>query len=163
MLPPLDTAEKFYESMTVHQGGRPVLGSSQDPKVCHRAYSDIRVAQGNHFVLRGGVRVAEERSHALRIAHYPLRSLDQLERRIRRGLMALEPNSPMNPSSARRWRSLYGSLQPDQAEAYYAERALSVEQIAAGIASGTLIRDTRIRYALRQLNRALVEAEPRAS
>jgi hypothetical protein len=161
MLPPRDTADRFYESMTVHQGGRPVLGNSLDPKVCHRAYSDIRVAQGNHFVLRGGVRLAEERDHALSIVHYPLRSLDQLERRIRRGLMALEPNSPMNPSSARRWRSLYRSyLEPSQAETYYAERALSVEQITAGIASGTLTRDTRIRDALRQLDRALVEAEP---
>ena len=161
MLPPRDTAERFYESMTVHQGGRPVLGSSLEPKVCHRAYSDIRVAQGNHFVLRGGARLAEERDHALRIVHYPLRSLDHLERRMRRGLMALEPNSPMNPSSARRWRKLYRRhIEPGQAEAYYAERALSVEQIAAGIASGTLIRDTRIRDALRQLDPALVEAGP---
>jgi len=160
MLPPRDTAEKFYESMTVHQGsGRAVLGP-QAPKVCHRAYSDIRVAQGNHFVLRGGARLAENRDHALRIVHYPLRTLDQLERRIRRGSMALESNSPMNPSSARRWRSLYHShLQPGQAEAYYAERALSAEQIAAGLASGTLIRDTRIRDALRQLDPALVEAD----
>ena len=46
-----------------------------------------------------------------------------------------------------------------QAEAYYAERALSAEQIAAGLASGTLIRETRIRDALRQLDPALVEAE----
>jgi hypothetical protein len=163
MLPPRDTAERFYESMTVHQGGRPVLGNSLDPKVCHRAYPDVRVAQGNHFVLRGGVRLAEKRDHALRIVHYPLRSPDQLERRIRRGLMALEPNSPMNPSSARRWRSLYRShIQPEQAETYYAERALSAERIAAGLASGTLIRDTRIRDALRQLDRALVEAGPGA-
>lgn len=161
MLPPREKAERFYESMTVHLGsGRAVLGN-QAPKVCHRAYSDIRVAQGNHFVLRGGARLAEKRDHALRIVHYPLRSLDQLERRIRRGLMALEPNSPMNPSSARRWRSLYrGHLQPDQAEAYYAERALNAGQIAAGIAGGTLIRETRIRDALRQLDPALVEAGP---
>jgi hypothetical protein len=160
MLPPLNTVEKFYESMTVHQGdGHAVLGN-QAPKVCHRAYSDIRVAQGNHFVLRGGGRLAETRDHALRIIHYPLRSLDQLERRIRRGVMALEPNSPMNPSSARRWRGLYGShLQPGQAEAYYAERAPSPEQIAAGLANGMLIRDTRIRDALRQLDPALVEAD----
>jgi hypothetical protein len=75
-------------------------------------------------------------------------------------MMALEPNSSMNQSSARRWRNLYGRhLQPAQAEAYYAERALSAEQIAAGLASGTLIRETRIRDALRQLDPALVEAE----
>ena len=160
MLPPRDTAEKFYESMTVHQGGRPVLGTSLDPKVCHRAYSDIQVAQGNHFVLRDGVRVAEQRDHPLTIIHYSLRSLDHLKRRIDRGAVALEPNSPMNPSSANRWRKLYGRhLEPSQAEGYYAERALSAEQIAAGIASGTLIRDTRIRDGLRQLDPALVEAE----
>ena len=161
MLPPRDTAERFYR-IDDRSPGRPARAWPQlwTPKVCHRAYSDIRVAQGNHFVLRGGVRLAEKRDHALRIVHYPLRSLDQLERRIRRGLMALEPNSPMNPSSARRWRRLYRShLQPEQAEPYYAERALSAEQIAAGIASGTLIRDTRIRDALRQLDPALVEAE----
>ena len=159
MLPPRDTAGKFYESMTLHQGdGHAVLGH-QAPKVCHRAYADIRVAQGNHFVLRAGARLAEQRDHALRIVHYPLRSLDQLERRIRRGLVALESNSPMNPSSARRWRSLYrGHLEPGQAEAYYAERAPSAEQIAAGLARGTMIRDTRVRDALRQLDPALVEA-----
>jgi hypothetical protein len=106
MLPSRDTAEKFYESMTVHRGGGHAVLGNQAPKVCHRAYSDIRVAQGNHFVLRGGAQLAETRDHALRIVHYPLRSLDQLERRIRRGAMALEPNSPMNPSSAQRWRGL---------------------------------------------------------
>lgn len=160
MLPPRDTAERFYESMTVRLGsGQAVLGN-QAPKVCHRAYSDIRVAQGNHFVLRGGARLAEERDHALRIVHYPLRSLDQLERRMQRGLMALEPNSRMNPSSARRWRGLYGShLEPGGAKAYYQERAPGAEQIAVGLARGTLTRDTRIRDALRQLDPALVEAE----
>jgi hypothetical protein len=160
MLPPRAAAGKFYESMTVHDdSGRSVHGIPLAPKICHRAYADIRVAQGNHFVKRGGARLAEKRDHALRIVHYPLRSLDQLERRIRRGAVALQPDSGMNATSAARWRMLYGDhLQPGQAEAYYAERAPSAEQVAAGLASGALIRETRIRDALRQLDPALVEA-----
>jgi hypothetical protein len=81
MLPPHGTAERFYESMTVHLGSGRAVHGNQAPKVCHRAYPDIRVAQGNHFVLRGGARLAEERDHALGIVHYPLRSPAQLERR----------------------------------------------------------------------------------
>jgi hypothetical protein len=160
MLPPRSADRAFYESMLVHNGnGRSVHGTTLAPKACHRAYSDIRIAQGNHFAKRRGARLTDETNHPLRIFHYPLRSLDHLQRRIRRGAIALEPGSRMNATSADRWRKLYGNhLEPGQIESYYSERAPSMEQIEAGIASGTLTCDTRIRDALRRLDHALVEA-----
>ena len=161
MLPPRNADRKFYESMLVYNGnGRSVHGTALAPKACHRAYPDVRVAQGNHFVKRRDSRLTDTSDHTMRIIHYPLRSLGHLQRRVRQGAIAQVPGSRMNAISADRWRKLYGNyLQPGQLESYYSERAPSPEQIEAGIASGTLICETRIRDALRLLDPALVEPD----
>lgn len=143
--------------MLVHRAdGRSVHGNALTPKACHRAYPDIQVAQGNHFVRRPSARLPQGTDHPLQIVHYSLRSVAQLERRIRRG--AATVNSGMNPTSAKRWQRLYGKhLQPGGADIYYRERAPTPDQVEAGLANGTLTRDTRIRDALRQLDPALVD------
>lgn len=160
MLPPRDATSRFFETMvvrrsanrSVHHGG--VVGT----KVCHRAYPDIRVKEGNHHVKRRGSRVPERSDHSLEILHFPLRSAEQLERKIRQGAEALSANTRVGPGAGRHWRRLYRDYLPTGGlDAYYMERAPTDEEIAAGVASGEFIRDTRVRDALRCLEPALVD------
>lgn len=157
MLPPRDGGAKFYEAMTIHLATCEAIdGGRSLPKVCHRAYADIHIADGNHFASRGGARLPEGGGHPLRILHFPIRSLAQLERKIRQGVAALEANPRLPVSTGRHWRNLHRDyLSTGQLEEYYLERAASAERIAAGLARGALIEETSVRDALRPLDAML--------
>jgi hypothetical protein len=160
MLPPQAAQTPFFEAMTIRRtDGKTVYGRPLQTNVCHRAFADIRVADGNHFVSRKGVRIPEQADHSLEFAHFPIRSLAQLERKIRQGSEALSANERVKPSTGGHWQKLYrdhygkGSLGE-----YYSACAPTPEQIDTGLADGTLARDTRIRDALRRID--LREASP---
>jgi hypothetical protein len=157
MLPPRTPQMPFFEDMTIRRAdGKTVYGRTLQTNVCHRAFADIRVAEGNHFVLRKGVRIPERSDHLLEFAHFPIRSLAQLERKVRQGSEALSASGRTQSSTGGNWHKLYrehsgkGSLGD-----YYSECAPTPEQIDAGLAEGTLARDTRIRDALRRIDARL--------
>jgi hypothetical protein len=85
-----------------------------------------------------------------------VRSLAQLERKIRQGSEALFANERATSSTGRHWQKLYrdhyvkGSLGN-----YYDTWAPTPEQIEAGLANGTMALDTRIRDALRGIDAGL--------
>jgi hypothetical protein len=154
MLPPRAAQGRFFEAMTIRRAdGKTVYGRPLQTNVCHRAFADIRVADGNHFVSRKGVRIPERSDHALEFAHFPIRSLAQLERKIRQGVEALSANARAKPSTGGHWQKLYrehyekGSLGD-----YYDACAATSEQIDAGLENGTLAVDTRVRDALRRID-----------
>ncbi len=161
MLPRSSPDGKFYDAMLVYAtGGRNVHGVPQLPKACHRAYADIRIADGNHSVKRPGGEIVKQSDHPLQILHFPLRSIGQFERKIRQGAEALQTNARLKSETGAHWRRIYhdyfltGGL-----ENYYRERAPTPDQIATGIASGKFVRDTRIRDALRLVDPALVDPD----
>jgi hypothetical protein len=137
-----------------------VHGKESPPKACHRAYPDVRVADGNHHVKRGGSWMAERSDHPLEILHFPLRSAAQFDRKIRQGTEALQANTRVGPSTSAHWRQLYRDyfLQGRLGE-YYSDHAPTAEQIEAGLANGTFTEDPRIREALRRLDPALVDPD----
>jgi len=157
MVPPRDAAGAFFEMMLVRLAdSKSVHGMRLASKACHRGYADIRVADGNHFVKRRGKRLVELSNHPLQILHFPLRSAAQLERKIRQGAEALQANTRVGPATGGHWQRLYQSHFIDgRLGDYYSECAYTPEQIAAGLESGTLIAETRIRDALRRIDPAL--------
>jgi len=163
MAPPRDPDSKFFEAMVIRLAdARNVHGMPLLPKACHRAYSDIRVADGNHSVIRRGKRIAERSDHPLEIMHFPLRGAAQLERKVRQGAEALRANTTLAPGIGLHWRRLYRDhfLQGSLGQ-YYNDCAPSADQIAAALASGRLVEDTRIRDALRRVDPALADPDYR--
>lgn len=154
MLPPRIAQPHFFEAMTIRRAdGKTVYGRPLQTNVCHRAFNDIRVADGNHFVSRRGARLAERSDHPLEFAHFPIRSLAQLERKIRQGAEALSANARIKSSTGGHWHKLYrdhygtGTLGD-----FYDACAPTPAQIDAGVANGTLALDTRVRDALRRID-----------
>ena len=160
MLPPRNPHQPFFEAMLVRFAETmSVHGTRLQPKACHRADPDVRVADGNHYVRVDGKRLAERSDHPLQILHFPLRSPAQLERKIRQGAEALRANTRVGPNTGGHWRKLYRDyfLQGRLAD-YYSARAPTSEQIAEGLADGRFVQDIRMRDALRQLDPRLVGA-----
>lgn len=162
MLPPRESG-KFFETMLVRRmDNRTIYGTRLETNVCHRAYPDIRVADGNHFVTRQGRRLIERSDHTLEFVHFPLRSRAQLERKIRQGAEALAANPGLGQGTGGHWRRIYRDyFVQGRIGEYYDERASSPEQVAAGLAGGIFAEDTHIRDALRRLDTALADPDRR--
>jgi hypothetical protein len=134
------------------------LGVPLPPKVCHRAYPDVEVAQGNHSISRGtGIRVAEEQR--LLIFHFPLRTYRQFERKIRSGGAAYERNRELPYEVGTTWRHLYRELLDGRLPSYYESQILGDTEIRKGIAEGRLLVDRRLHDYLLSLG-PRVAAEP---
>jgi hypothetical protein len=161
MMPARAAQAPFFEAMVMRlTSGETVHGYRSPPKACHRAISDVSVADGNHHVNRNGTRMPERTDHSLEIVHYPLRSLAQIERKVRQGAEALEANPRLPPSTTSHWRRLYRDyFLHGRLGEYYDEHAPTAEQVAAGLADGKFAEDTRIRDALRRIDPALAAAD----
>jgi hypothetical protein len=161
MVPSRDPQARFFETMVMRlPGGQTVHGYRSPPKACHRAFPDVTVADGNHHVNRNGSRMPERSDHGLEIVHYPLRSLAQIERKVRQGAAALEANPRLPPSTNSHWRRLHRDyFVHGRLGDYYDEHAPTAEQIAADVAAGTLAEDTRIRDALRRIDPMVAAAD----
>jgi hypothetical protein len=120
------------------------IGLPLPPKVAHRADPNIVIHQGNHQVsgLGGGWMIA---GADLEIMHFPIRSKLQFENKIKNGGAAYARNTELPVTIARGWRELYrtycseGSL-----TGYLKANCFTSEAIAAGLATGALIIDTRL-------------------
>lgn len=161
MVPARTPHARFFDAMVMRlTSGKTVNGLRSPPKACHRAYADVSVADGNHHVNRKGERMVERSDHALEIVHYPLRSLAQIERKVRQGVEAVEANPRLPPSAHSHWRRLYHDyFVHGRLGEYYNERAPAAEQIVAGLADGTFAEDTRIRDALRRIDPTLAAVD----
>jgi len=137
------------EAMTVREReSNNAIGQPLPAKVCHRAYADIEVEMGNH----GARRITgsfDAGTAALTIFHFPLRSLAQLVRKISLGGAALERNTALHPEIVKTWRVLYHKWQLGELESFYDEQVPDAAEIAAGLASGRLVRDERLRDFMR--------------
>lgn len=140
-----DGGESFVEDMTVRQvASVNALGMPLPPKVCHRAYADIDVAQGNHGVSRLGRELAAA-AVPITIFHFPLRSYGQFANKIAKGGGAYQRNAELSPQVGCTWRSLYEIWQQGGLPAYYRREMLDHDGVEAGIRAGRLVRDERLR------------------
>jgi Glycosyl transferase family 2 len=142
---PRPGTEPFPERMTVRLELPAPINDPATPyrhvaKVAHRAHPAAVVLQGNHHVL--GLPWRDLRGWSpLELLHFPLRSFEQAAAKHRTTSAAWELNLRGDIAQALRTSSFYERLLVDDAA------------VQRGLADGSLAQDTRLRDALRQLQR----------
>ena len=154
--PPLKDAEpgEFYESMifrdtaSVNGLGRPLLG-----KCCHRADPEVVVHQGNHWVA-GPTLSKSERSSAIEILHFPMRSFSQFDTKIRLGGRAYQTSPELDPRMGGVWRKLHRLQQNQGLEEYYQDQCMDRAEAERLCNEGRLEVDERLSYFLEHARRS---------
>jgi hypothetical protein len=148
---PMAEGDFFADAMIVRE--RQSSNARGDPlpdKVCHRAFADIEVEQGNHSVRRNDRALVAEPS-SIKILHFPMRSYPQFANKIIKGGAAYERNTlPEEVGST--WRHLYKLWQHGQLEAYYQALVADDEEIDRGLREGRFVIDESVKTALSRLN-----------
>jgi hypothetical protein len=156
-LPPLSTSDPkppFYQSMKIREKqSLNCLGSLLPPKVCHRGLSQISIDDGNHAVRHAGKVIPSQAFNEIEILHFPVRSYQQFERKIRQGAEALQRNQRIaNTSIGSTWRKLYQDhLLNGTLDSYFQMLHPTDSAMDALLQNGDLISDLRLQKALRRL------------
>jgi hypothetical protein len=136
--------ESFLERMTVR--ARPTVDLSSpfhgQMKIAHRAVPDARVSAGNHDVEGAGLRLLRE-WFPFEVLHFPIRNEQQLEAKFLR-----RATSPDGQHIVRALE-LLGRGERDR---LLAEASIDDGELEAGLRDGKLVRDVRLRDAMRGLD-----------
>ena len=142
----------FAERMTVrlcapaHPGDKETIFHAHQ-KVAHRADPDVSIEPGNHDAT--SPRLAPLRGwHPLEVLHFSLRSPAQLERKAVRDWVGWTQN-PHGPTLHQ--ELAYAALEAGRLDEYYESFVVGDDELARGLAEGSLAIDTRLRDALRAL------------
>src|SRR5919204_5287557 len=146
-----DDGGSFAERMTVRsQATTPGIHPFNPHfKTVHRGAADVEVGGGNHDVSGRGLKPLYG-WYPIDVLHFPIRSLEQFERKFMRWwqITAVDGEAS-NP--------YYNVIRDAHREGRIAELyepfLVDDERLARGLADGTLVEDTRIRDALRSLQR----------
>jgi Glycosyl transferase family 2 len=130
---PINDPTSFY---------RPVI------KVAHRADPQVKVGRGNHTLVDSGLRTLTT-WHPLEVLHFPLRSRAQWARKIE--LQGEAFTKHIERSGTGYHMKSYGALQAGRIDEQYESLVVADDALASGLADGTLVRDTRLRDALRTI------------
>lgn len=150
-----DTGESFVERMVYREvSSRNAVGRPLPPKIAHRAHPEAVVAQGNHRVEAPGLG-RRQQSEALCILHFPMRTRDQFTHKIALGGQAYARNTELPPDVGETWRRLYERYEAGGLDAYWDESVVSEGEIEQRLEEGTVVRDVRLRNALRELEGSL--------
>ncbi len=149
-LPQVDSDGTFFERMIVRlrtpafPGDKSTIHHAHQ-KVAHRADPDVEIERGNHNAIAR--RLEPLRSwHPIEVLHFSLRSVEQLSRKARGGWR----RSPVDDQTEHQIR-LDTAYREGRLEAFFAEHAVSHDELEHRIADGTVAVDTRLRDALRTL------------
>jgi len=116
------------------------LGRPLPPKIAHRGSANIRVAPGNHKV--SGLDKTTPTRAAIKILHFPMRSYQQFESKIKLGGAAYERNTTLPVGVGVTWRKLYSELQSkSDLREYYARNTYDAKRIQEETNSGQIIED----------------------
>ena len=149
---------RFYKAMVWRDTESVnVLGVRLRAKVCHRGHPMVEVDQGNHDARFPGSKCLEGTA-PLEILHFPMRSLEQIERKIRAGGRAYEQSPAIDPYLGDAWRHLYEELQRGGLAAYFDARVAEPEAEVGRGAARRFERDTRLKDYLSGLDLRAVEA-----
>ncbi len=127
-------------------------GEPLPAKMCHRAFDDIDVEQGNHSVGRAGNALSGI-VESLRILHYPVRSYRQFELKIIHGGAAYARNRELPPKVGRTWRHLYELWQAGGLRNFYTERLLREQEVESRLLTGELTYDDTVLDVLHRTRR----------
>lgn len=125
------------------------LGEPLPGKVCHRAFADIEVKQGNHAVARNGAAL-DTTPALITILHFPMRSYGQFANKISKGGGAYARNASLAPGLGATWRHLYELWQRGELERYYQKSLVDDETVKTGLRDGRLVFDERLKIALKR-------------
>lgn len=129
----------WRELLSENSDGKPL-----PDKVCHVGNPWVKVTQGNHLVSGEGLGEITETTD-LEILHFPLKTFEQFERKIKNGGRAYQ-NSPELPSGmGSTWRNLYACYKRNKLRDYYDSQCIHKENIDCMLESGQVVEDFRLR------------------
>ncbi len=139
-----DAGQPFWDRM-IYAKTRSLnpIGRPLPPKIGHRARRGIVVKPGNHGL--EGIRWQRKATTGLEILHFPLRSRAQFIAKTVAGGRAYERNTALPESTGRARRAQYREVQETGTTAWLEDNILSDAQVHAGVASGGLVVDERLR------------------
>jgi len=117
-------------------------GDPMAVKVAHRASPEVEVAVGNHAVSGLGGRIRDD--GRIEILHFPVRSWEQYERKIRLGIAAVEHNSSYGPEVFYHWRRSSRLLQEGRLADEWASWVYDDDALAGAMAAGEVVADDRV-------------------
>jgi hypothetical protein len=146
-LPRPATSPSFAERMTVRASPSVAVNDPASPvrphaKVAHRADAAIEVGFGAHLVHGTALRPLPH-WHVADVLHFPYRSIEQYERKGRR-------RAASDKRMAQYVKALSAS-ESGRLEETYASLFVTDEVLERGLASGSLVVDTRLRDAMRAI------------
>ena len=149
-VPRPDDERLFAERMTARLGApsfhpHPL---STHFKSAHRAHPEVRIGRGNHEALAESL-VALRGWYPIEILHFPVRSYEQCRRKYVTQFVALERNAEKGIPG--HMADAYEAYRAGRLDDFYAPLVVDDEELAAGLADGTYVLDTRLRDTLRTL------------
>jgi precorrin-6B methylase 2 len=111
-------------------------------KVAHRASPEVEVAVGNHAVSGLGGRILD--GGRIEVLHFPVRSWDQYERKIRLGIAAVEHNALYGPEVFYHWRRSSRLLHEGRLADEWASWVYDDDALARAVAAGEVVADDRV-------------------
>jgi hypothetical protein len=146
-----DNGGSFAERMTVRSQETTPGVHPFNPhfKTVHRGSPDVEVGGGNHDVSGRGLRPLVG-WYPIDVLHFPIRSLEQFERKFMRWwqITAVDGEAS-NPY----YNVVRDAHREGRIDELYEPFVVDDEQLVRGLRNGTLVEDTRLRDALRSLQR----------
>ncbi len=136
---------KFYEKMIYKKSNSlNALGIPVGGKVCHRAFDDVVVKQGNHDLAKPKnlKRIVTKK---IEILHFPLRSYKQFENKIKLGGAAYERNQELKKDLGDCWRKLYSDYKNNELYKYFQSSTVNSKEIHLKIQARELLVDERLK------------------
>jgi hypothetical protein len=124
-------------------------------KTVHRASPDVEVGGGNHDVNGSGLTPLPG-WYPIDILHFPIRSLEQFERKFLRWWEITRGSNPY-------FHVVHEAHSEGRIADVYEPLVVREEQLAQGVADGTFVEDTRLRDALRSLKQQSDMTPPEAA
>jgi Glycosyl transferase family 2 len=146
-----DDPRSFAERMTIrtHETTHGIHPFNPHFKTVHRASGRVEVGGGNHDVKAPGLTPLFG-WYPIDILHFPIRSLDQFERKF---LRWWEITAVDGEASNPYYNEVRDAHSEGRIPELYEPLVVDDRQLAAGLADGTFVEDTRLRDALRSLRR----------
>lgn len=138
---PMNTV--FSEMIYKRLSSKNTLGVALPPKVIHRNLRDIQISQGNHAVL-APEDLNTIRFSSIEIFHFPVRSFDQYQSKIKLGGAAYERNKELPHQIGRTWRNSYQKYLKGELLDEYNMLVINHKALANQIEIGEIVIDKRL-------------------
>lgn len=159
-LPRPDGSEPFLERMVVREtASKNGRGDPLEPKIIHRATPEIEMAPGNHSIDAPDVVVAPDLG-LLEVLHFPARSFGQFERKVLNVGIGYERLVPRGAEVGRDQLALLELQREGRLRRHFDSLAVDEAGLAAAVATGRVIVDTRLRDHMAALDSGRTDLHP---